>query len=463
MSRRVGKGLRAQLPLAAGVLGILILVGLCVAGYRMAVKAISLRLIEEHNVALATAVARELEAELAKLFEGIGSIHDLDTGMIATAVIAANEMRLHALLQDAHVHYFDIHDLSGRAIYTSHPDLVGSSHEDDPDFEAARAGAVTNHLDDRPADAADASAPHNHLVTFAPIRDPVRETALGVVGLYAIAEPGVLPYPAMKPLLAAAFAIAPAAAILLGGIRAYRRSKADQSLIGGRPYPAHGDDAGRCHTITAQESERKRISRDLHDGIGQYLNAIRFHLQHIASSNEDRLPSDARDEIKDVVQVVASATEEVRRISLALRPTMLDDLGLLATMNWLCREFASAHPDIALLKRVEVMEQDIPDRLKTPVYRILQEALTNVAKHSRANHVEIVLEQVIDCKKPALRLTIADDGEGFDPYQAHCQERANGGVGLHSMRERAEMDGGVLGIRSSKPGGTRIQACWPLQ
>lgn len=456
-------GLRTRLLLAAGTLAMVALVGLCITGYRLTVKTLSLRLIEEHNVALATAVARELETEFATLLANIESVHWGEADIVSAAVIARNEARLLTLLEDAHVHYFDIHSLSGQAIYTSHPDRVGSSHHDDPDFAAARTGTVTNYLDYRPADAAGADEPHHHLVTFAPIRHPTRADTLGVVGLYAVAEPGTLPYPALKPLLVSAFALAPAALLALAGTRAYRRRKAGLPLLGPHPQGTHGDDAGRCHTIAAQETERKRISRDLHDGIGQYLNAIKIHLQHISSTHESHLPSDARAEIQGVVSVVSSASEEVRRISLALRPAMLDDLGLLATLNWLCREFALAHPEIALYKRVVVIEQDIPDRLKTAVYRILQEALTNVARHSQARRVEIELVRARDGGVPTLGLTITDDGIGFNPYEAQCRERSNGGVGLHSMRERAELDGGTLQIQARKHGGTRINASWPLR
>lgn len=457
MSSRIGGALDGRLVLAVGAAALALLVVVCLIGYRATVKSISLRLIEEHNVALAMAVARELEAEFAELLRDTGILAGSGTDDLATAIIAANEFRLQALLQDAHVHYFDIHDLSGRAIYTSHPDGMGSDHAGEPDFEAARAGAVTNHLDSRPADAAGTAQPHIHLVTFAPIRSQPQGAALGVLGLYAIADSGAEPDLAARPLIAAAFAVPPLALLLLGGGYAYRRSR---NVRPARDTP--GDDGARCHTITAQETERKRISRDLHDGIGQYLSAIKIHLQHIATDRDNRLPVDTREEIEGVARFVANASDEVRRISLALRPTMLDDLGLLATVNWLCREFSVAHPDIVLRKHVALEEQDIPEALKTAAYRILQESLTNVAKHSHATRVDVMLEKAGDDKQPVLKLTVADDGQGFNPCETCHHQREGSGVGLHSMRERAETSGGELYIHSQKKAGTRIQALWPL-
>lgn len=463
-SRRAGHDRGCAAPgasrlTAVRLLGLLLLALLCLVGYRLTVKAISLRLIEEHNVALAAAVARELAAEYHSLFDD--GLRVAGTDHIAAAVTPANEIRLHALLQDAHVHYFDVHDLSGLAIYTSHSDRVGCSHADDPHFTAALDGMVTNFLDHHPADMVGIPDTHVHLVTFAPISSPQQDRSLGVLGLYALVDPGALPPTLVQPLIAGAFALPPLALMVLGGIRTYRRVRVGLSFTGGRPDAAHGDEARCFHTITVQETERKRISRDLHDGISQYLNAIKIHLQHIATDRDERLPPDTRQELEGIVRFVTSASDEVRRISLALRPTMLDDLGLLATLNWLCREFANGHPDITLEKHVTVTEQDIPDRLKTPIYRILQEALTNAAKHSRASWVDVVLEKRTEANGPVLVLTVADDGDGFDLAEVQCRRRGDGGLGLCSMRERAEFDGGSLRIRSERKAGTRIEASWP--
>lgn len=453
---------RTKLLLAASLLGVFLLVVLCVGGYRVTVKSISLHFLEVHNVALAAAVARELKTEFAAFLDVNSTLNEADAEAIVGEVVTANEYRLYALLEDAHVHYFDIHDLSGRAIYTSHPDAMGSSHEDDDYFDAARSGIVTNYLDHKPVDAGGGSEPHMHLVTFAPIHGSAGTHPLAILGLYAVADPGAIPYPMVKPLIATSFSAVPLLLLLMGGGYMYRRVKEGQPMIGPRLYTGGGESAVRCHTIAAQETERKRISRDLHDGIGQYLNAIKIHLQHIASSKEDRLSSDACDEIKDVVRVVTTASDEVRRISLALRPTMLDDLGLVATMSWLCREFVMQHQNISLHKRVEVDEEVIPDELKTAIYRILQEALTNVAKHSRATRVEVMLGKIVDGRNGSLCLTVLDDGQGFDHDEVRQQHRTDGGLGLHSMRERAELDGGVLTIRSSKKEGTCVKATWPL-
>lgn len=454
--------IQTRLPLLATLLiiGIMMLIGLNITGYRAIMRSMSLRLMEEHNVTLAAAVARELAADFTALARS-GNFTGSGRDDIANTVVFTNEHRLRALLQDGNVQYFDIHDLSGEVLYTSHPNRIGSNHVDDRDFAAATAGSVTNHLEHAPLDPTQSSQPQTQLVTFAPIYASHDRTPLGVLGLYGIAEPGIRTHTSIQLLIAAAFALPSAALLLLLG--PYVRRRLTRRSAGPHASDARDDDTGRCHIITAQETERKRISRDLHDGIGQYLNAIKLHLQHITSDQAGRLPPDTRHEIEDVVQVVASATEEVRRISLALRPAMLDDLGLLATLNWLCREFVTAHPDVLLEKCVNVREEDIPEQLKTTVFRIAQEALTNVAKHSRAISVLVTLEKAYAGIMPVLRLTIVDDGVGFDPATARSHPGGQGGLGMHSMRERTELEGGTLEVRSTLNCGTCIQASWPLR
>ncbi|HEY9198571.1 MAG TPA: sensor histidine kinase [Gammaproteobacteria bacterium] len=308
----------------------------------------------------------------------------------------------------------------------------------------------------------DPTQPHMHLVTFAPIHGPDHNAPLGVLGLYGVMEPGILPYPFIQFLIGAIFGLPPAAVFIYGCVRLYRRRQGNLHS-GHESLQLHDADAVRCHTITAQETERKRISQDLHDGICQYLNAIKLRLQNISTGLAANHAADACTEIEEVVQVVTSASDEVRRISLALRPAMLDDLGLVATLNWLCREFSSTHPDIALIKDVNIQEQDIPDRLKTTIFRISQEALTNVAKHSHATHVHIALEVETGDKGSSLSLTVTDNGRGFDPSAERCHIRSDGGLGMHSMRERAQLDGGMLQIHSAQDTGTRIRARWPIQ
>lgn len=209
--------------------------------------------------------------------------------------------------------------------------------------------------------------------------------------------------------------------------------------------------------MTAQESERQRVARELHDSIGQSLSAIKFMVEQALESDQSVERRQSRHALQAVVPVIQASVEEVRRISMDLRPPSLDDLGLLATVAWFVREFQETYPQFVIEKFIEVEEFEIPDELKINIFRILQEAMNNAAKHSRARHITIALRQVM----ADLQLLIADDGCGYDLATPRVMS-TKGGFGQASMRERAELFGGTLIITSEVGQGTMILARWPL-
>ena len=135
-----------------------------------------------------------------------------------------------------------------------------------------------------------------------------------------------------------------------------------------------------------------------------------------------------------------------------LRPTVLDDLGILATIGWFTREFQKVYSHISVERQISVEENEIPDSLKTALFRVMQEAMNNVAKHSKANLIRFILKKA----KDEVALSIEDNGEGFDP------ENIKQGLGLTSMRERTELSGGTFEIESTVGKGTIIRASWAI-
>jgi PAS domain S-box-containing protein len=209
--------------------------------------------------------------------------------------------------------------------------------------------------------------------------------------------------------------------------------------------------------IAAQEAERKRIARELHDSIGQTLSALKFQLEN-ASAQLDRGTTGAAAElIGQLVPKVQSAVEEVRRISMDLRPSMLDDLGVLPTIAWFCREFQGVFGNLKVETALGVREEEVPQNLKTVIYRIMQEALCNSARHARASGVRIALER----RGAALELSVRDNGVGFEPENCvpHAGDRC--GMGLSTMRERAETSGGSFRLESRVGAGTLVRVAWP--
>ena len=209
--------------------------------------------------------------------------------------------------------------------------------------------------------------------------------------------------------------------------------------------------------LSAQENERKRIARELHDGLGQILTAVKFKIEDTLRNREGHpFEADLRS-LEPLVPMLQEGIEEARRIGMDLRPSILDDLGILATLGWFCREFQKIYSGISLEKQIDIQETDVPDPLKTTIYRILQEAMHNIVKHSNADLVSIRLGRTGE----GIELLVRDNGRGFNLEETLSSENSRKGLGLTSMRERTELSSGHFTIESTLGGGTTIRASWP--
>ena len=208
--------------------------------------------------------------------------------------------------------------------------------------------------------------------------------------------------------------------------------------------------------LSAEEKERKRMARELHDGIGQALSAIKFSVENSLRNLRDSPYESELKSLEALIPLAQKTIEEVRRIVKDLRPSILDDLGILATITWFCREFQNVYADIRINRELEIQEIDIPSPLKTVIYRILQEALNNVAKHSQADRVDLKLQKA----QNSTELIVRDNGIGFDLNRTISLHASRRGFGLASMRERAELSGGKFAIRSEPGDGTTIRVRW---
>ena len=192
--------------------------------------------------------------------------------------------------------------------------------------------------------------------------------------------------------------------------------------------------------LAAQEAERLGIARDLHDEVGQLLTGVLLHLDSSTGSAPEH-----RDDIEEAKRAVRRALDEVRRISRELRPEMLEDLGLVSALTELSTSFGRS--GVRVERRFDTSLPKLEPDTELAVYRIAQESLTNVARHSNASRVTITLERGPD----SVVLRIVDDGRGFD--SARSEEHG----GLRSMRERALLVGGALAIEQVPTGGVEVR------
>ncbi|HEU0003769.1 MAG TPA: sensor histidine kinase [Ktedonobacteraceae bacterium] len=217
------------------------------------------------------------------------------------------------------------------------------------------------------------------------------------------------------------------------------------------------DDASRqraSQIINAQEQERQRIARELHDETSQVLTSLLISLAVLEKSIES---PESRERIADTRALAHSTLRAIRTLSIDLRPSALDDLGLLPALRWYVKEYQKKCA-IEVDFRSSGLKERLPAEMETALYRIVQECLTNTARHSNAKKVSVMLKETED----EVKATIKDDGDGFD-YEALLknpgQER---GLGLAGMNERAVLLGGTLAISTEMGKGTTVKASIPL-
>ena len=204
--------------------------------------------------------------------------------------------------------------------------------------------------------------------------------------------------------------------------------------------------------LTAQEAERHRISNELHDQLGHALILMKMRLALIARD----LPPGARAGCDELGGHVDATLEDVRRLARDLRPAVLEELGLSSALKWLADSCSqSARPVQAV---IEDVDPQVPRASRVTVYRIVQQALCNAARHSRARHVALTVRR----DREEISFVVEDDGEGFDPARVAAMDPGHGGLGLATMAERAAMIGGTLSVWSQIGKGTRIALSVPV-
>ena len=206
--------------------------------------------------------------------------------------------------------------------------------------------------------------------------------------------------------------------------------------------------------VQAQEAERQRIARELHDATGQSLTAIALGLRGVNTALGASDPH-LHDQIQELEDYGTNALKELRKIIADLRPSQLDDLGLVAALKWYVQDF-ERHYDISVHFEVSGEEDRLPADYETALFRIAQEALTNVAKHARTPQADVRLRFLT--RRVCLR--VVDDGCGFDPAPL-AEGNSLGGWGLRGIQERAVLLGGTSKIRSQPGQGTTVQVCIP--
>ena len=209
--------------------------------------------------------------------------------------------------------------------------------------------------------------------------------------------------------------------------------------------------------IAAQEEERRRISLELHDEMGQALTAVELNLMEMEKELSSDFVPTIKEKLEETRSIIDQASDQIRELSLFLRPSMLDDLGLVPTVRWHLNRFRTRTNVKAKFEAVNLDER-LDQDTETVLYRVIQEALNNIVKHAEARKVMVSLQR----KENGVAAYIEDDGKGFDVNAVLVQEALVSGIGLIGMRERVSLLGGSLTVESRKGDGTRISLKIPV-
>jgi len=242
--------------------------------------------------------------------------------------------------------------------------------------------------------------------------------------------------------------------LMVAGATFYHISRLEHSYIRERSRIEQAEQELRLlsqELVRAQEEERRTISRELHDEIGQMLTGIRLELMNLGDLRTDAGAAFA-ERLLETKIMTENALKTVRDLAMGLRPSMLDDLGLEPALQWQCREF-SRQNGIPAIVEIDGEMQGLTDGVRTCVYRVVQESLTNCARHARAKNVRITVHG----GTAGLSISIQDDGIGFEPEQASSR-----GLGLVGMEERVRQLGGTMMIASGPQRGTLLEITIPL-
>jgi len=210
--------------------------------------------------------------------------------------------------------------------------------------------------------------------------------------------------------------------------------------------------------LRTQEAERMRVALELHDEVAPIVIMVKYMIEDAVGRIGGEAPPDSVKILNDAALRLRDVISELRRISTDLRPRLLDDLGLLPTLEWYCRGVEEACHGVTVECQLTAAESDVPEALKLDIFRIVQEALNNVIEHAHAHRALVSLS----IASQELVLVVEDDGEGFDLGSASSKRDGGINLGLQSVRKRAEATGGRLLLESNGQRGTRIGAAWPL-
>lgn len=413
-------------------------------------------LAETNNHALAQTTLNSVTPELAA---HLGSETDTDEPEIASQRLPEPlAARISRMTQDTAVNRIDIYNRYGVLVFSTHTAPAISAQGRNRDFLAALDGRVSSSMifADAFSRFQGASAANSWVRTYTPIRDDTSDAVLGVFETHTdmthlIKESDKILF---SILVGATLILTLLYAILFLVVRHARNIIAAQQ----------NDVLERTTTLEilsedllkGEEFKKKKIAYDLHEGLAQTLSAIKANVE--SGSSRTKTARANKQSLEYIVPVLQNAIHEVRTIATELRPSSLDDLGLLPTINWFCREFEKGHPEISIQKEISLPESMIPAQLKIVIYRIVESAFKNIAKYSNTDQIRFALGTADDM----IHLIIGDAPtmQPATDTAALSAPGANPQFRFAEIKERTSLSGGAFSTTLGNSGWITLHSSW---
>jgi signal transduction histidine kinase len=423
--------------------------------YRQMFESEIITIGEQSNLTIAQTALNTIKPDLIQYLETVKTIKK--NGQKPSPLPPSLILTINETLKDTKIARINIYNQNGVVVHSTSPYFSGHDEETNQRFLAAINGRTASKLYYQGIlNIFKKEDEHDDLIeTYIPIRMNNVSTVFGVFEVYT--DVSDLVQHAEHNTIIAILGVS-IIMLILYAFLVYIVSRSVNTIISQQQLLT---DRSRtleilsAQLLNADENERKRISSELHEGLAQTLGAAKLFLEKASLIQSNNEPSIDLAPLKKTIAILQDAIQEVRQLAMELRPTTLDEFGLIKTIDWLCSEFNVIHTNIQLKKNIEVNEENIPTPLKTIIYRVIKEGLANIGNQGLADDVTLTVSQ----NNNILSLSLEDNALAY--HAANDEEDSDKEIALTTIRERIMLTGGQFKVQSNHKGGTIMTAEWP--
>lgn len=436
--------------------GILVAAVLLAAFYRHIEVEEATEFARKSNLALAEAVLDSVRPELGEYLESVANLGPREiSGAPFPRPLA---LAIAGLMERTSIAKVRIYNSRGVVAYSSAPQEAGSIHAGDADFISASKGQAVSDLVYRDLFSVFGQQPEedNMVRTFVPVRSGSTEPVRGALATYVDLRPVVAQNEREVLIVVTGVLIILLllyAALLLVVMRAKMLIDAQQDIIRERTATL---ETLSVQLLAGEEAEKLNLAHNLHEGLAQTLTAVKSRIE----TSLEKFPADLmRDKsLHTALASLQDAIDEVQEMAADLRPSSLDELGLLPTIRWYCREFEQMHPEIHVEQDISVQEQAIPEQLKIVIYRIIEAVFKDIGKNAHKDRIRLRLQP----EAGAIILAIDDIPQESATAAPAPGRSASPRLRFAAAQERATLSGGAFSAAFNREGGVTLHASWAM-